>query len=209
MISRRSPARLSRRLLLPLAAASMLCLGRGEALANPLAEAEAAYARGDMATAVGLLQPLAEQGNVDAQFNLAVMYLRQRRPPTAIVEAAKWFRRAADQGNPEAQTNLGHLYKSGHGVAKDLGLAASWYLRAAKQGERSGQYNIGLMHARGEGVRQDFVQAHLWYALAAERGYPRARESRDFIANGMTPTQIAEARQLAAAFRPVMERPSR
>ena len=39
-----------------------------------LAEGIAAYERGDYETALQEFQPLAEQGNADAQFNLGLMY---------------------------------------------------------------------------------------------------------------------------------------
>ena len=42
--------------------------------AGPLEDATAAYDRGDYATALRLLRPLADQGDASAQFNLGVMY---------------------------------------------------------------------------------------------------------------------------------------
>ena len=42
--------------------------------AGPLEDANAAYNRGDYATALRLLRPLADQGDASAQYNLGVMY---------------------------------------------------------------------------------------------------------------------------------------
>jgi TPR repeat protein len=42
--------------------------------ADPLEDGQAAYNRGDYATALKLLRPLAEQGNATAQNNLGWMY---------------------------------------------------------------------------------------------------------------------------------------
>jgi TPR repeat protein len=44
-------------------------------------------------------QPLADQGDADAQFNLGVMYDRGDGIPQDYAEAAKWHRLAAEQGN--------------------------------------------------------------------------------------------------------------
>lgn len=63
---------------------------------------EAARA-GDYATALAEWRPLAEQGNVNAQHNLGVMYDFGRGVPQDVAEAARWYRAAADQGNVQAQ----------------------------------------------------------------------------------------------------------
>ncbi len=42
--------------------------------ARQLEDAEAAYAKGDYATALRLFRPLADQGNAKAQYNLGSMY---------------------------------------------------------------------------------------------------------------------------------------
>jgi uncharacterized protein len=44
--------------------------------AGPLEDGQAAYNRGDYATALKLFRPLAEQGNADAQNNLGWLYER-------------------------------------------------------------------------------------------------------------------------------------
>ena len=51
--------------------ATLLC---GGALAGPMEDAGKAYQRGDYATAMKLIRPLAEQGNVSADYNLGTMY---------------------------------------------------------------------------------------------------------------------------------------
>ena len=54
---------------------------------------------GDYATALKEWKPLAEQGNVDAQFNLGQMYLRGDGVSQDFKEAARWYTVAAEQGN--------------------------------------------------------------------------------------------------------------
>jgi len=68
----------------------------GAAFAGPLEDALAAHDRGDDATALRLIRPLADQGNADAQYNLGNMYATGKGVPKDGSEAAKWFRRAAD-----------------------------------------------------------------------------------------------------------------
>ena len=93
-----------RRILLALVLATTLTTA---AAAGPFEDADAAYQRGDYATALRLWRPLGEQGNALAQFNLGIMYRRGQGVPQDYAEAVKWNRLAAEQGDAEAQHNLG------------------------------------------------------------------------------------------------------
>ena len=57
------------------------------------------------------------------------------------------------------------------------------------------------MYLQGQGVPQDYIEAHKWFNLAASKssgkGYDVAVNSREGIAEKMTPAQIAEAQRLA------------
>ncbi|WP_438957316.1 tetratricopeptide repeat protein [Cognatiyoonia sp.] len=66
-----------------------------------------AYAAGDYARALQEWTPLAEAGNVDAQYNLGYMYEAGQGGLQDDAEAVRWYRLASDQGNARAQTNLG------------------------------------------------------------------------------------------------------
>jgi len=93
-----------------------------------------AYERGDYDTALAEFRPLAEQGNVAAQYNLGVMYDNGRGVPQDYQEAVKWYRRAAEQGDVAAQSNLASMYYAGKGIPQDYVLAHMWANLAASQG---------------------------------------------------------------------------
>lgn len=95
----------------------MLVLGSAQA---GLAEGVAAIGKGDFKAALLELQPLAEQGNADAQFNLGLMYFNGTGVQQDDQAALKWFRLAADQGDAFAQFALGNMYFMGRGVTKDF-----------------------------------------------------------------------------------------
>src|SRR5674476_487113 len=66
----------------------------------------------------------AEQGDVEAQNNLGVMYANSKGVAQDDKQAAFWFRKAAEQGYAEAQLILGLMYNEGQGdVAKDYSQA--------------------------------------------------------------------------------------
>jgi TPR repeat protein len=143
--------------------------------AGPLEDATTAYERGDYATALPLLRPLADQGDANAQVYLGIMYRTGRGVTRNKAEAAKWFHKAADQGLARAQSSLGNMYEFGDGVAQDHGEAAKWYLKAADQGIATAQYRLGDMHSLGRRVAQDYVEAAKWFHKAADQGFAHAQ----------------------------------
>ena len=74
----------------------------GTALALPQPDAEAAYARGDYATAFQIWLPLAEQGSAQAQLNVARMYERGEWVAQDKQAAAEWYSKAAEQSARDA-----------------------------------------------------------------------------------------------------------
>jgi TPR repeat protein len=175
--------------------------------ADPLRDAQAAYDRGKYAVALDLWQPLAEQGNPDAQAGLGSLYLGGYGVARDEAAAMAWFRKAAEQGNAGGQFSLGSLYYG----RKEYSPAAAWYRRSSEQGNALAQIRLARLYAEGLGMARDNVQAFRWFAVAAARGadsYARtnAVQGRDATALKMTPAQVAEAERLARAWKPKAER---
>ncbi len=103
-----------KRSLPPLLAALALALA-SPAPADPLEDAVAARASGDYASALKLLQPLANQGAAAAQFNLGYMYAKGQGVTEDDAQATAWYRKAADQGYGPAQLGLAIAYATGVG----------------------------------------------------------------------------------------------
>ena len=101
------------------------------------------------------------------------------------------------------QYTLGVMYDKGAGVPQDYVQARQWYEQAAAQGHAKAQFNLGVRYFSGLGVPQDFVQAHMWFNLSATNGEKIAVESRNAVAEQMTPAQIAEAQKLAREWKPI------
>jgi len=145
-------------------------------LERELADADAAYKRGDYATALRLLRPLAELLDLaQAQSNLGVMYDEGHGVPQDDAEAVKWYRLAAEQGYADAQLNLGAKYAVGKAVPQDYAEAVKWFRLAAEQGYANAQHNLGVMYTKGQGVPQDYAAAAKWFRLAAEQGDAQAQ----------------------------------
>ena len=91
----------------------------------------------DYANAVRQLRRLAEQGNRQAQHDLAVMYANGRGVPRDETEANRWYRKAAEQGDASAQSLIGSMYLFGRGAPKDFVQAYLWLNLAARGGDKS------------------------------------------------------------------------
>ena len=168
------------------------------AIAGPLEEGLAAYERYDFATALTVLEPLAEQGNVEAQLRLGLIYHKGLGVRRDSAKAMKWLRLAADQDNAQAQYVLGTIYWWKNDYAETFKL----YLRSAQHGYGYAEDYLGDMYAQGFGVPVDNVQAYFWHDRAAAQGVQNAAEKRDLIAKKLTPDEIAHAQKLAQEWKP-------
>ena len=129
------------------------------AYAGPLEDGQAAWSRGDYATAVSLYRLAATQGVAEAQYNLGLMYDLGQGVVQDHKEAVKWYRLAAAQGDAYAQNGLGVNYGNGQGVVQDHKEAVKWYRLAAAQGNAKAEFNLGNMYNDGRGVVQDHKEA--------------------------------------------------
>ena len=166
----------------------------------------AAYDHGDYARALEFYRPLADKGQLMAEYMLGMMYANGQALPQNYGEAMKWLRKAADEGEAKAQFNVGVLYVKGLGTPKDPAEASKWYRRAADQGEPAALYNLATMYARGESVAKDPVAAYKFYTLAAGRGVKAAEDAKAQLAKSMTPPQISEAETQAHGWTEKAER---
>ena len=110
-----------------------------------------AYRSGDYSTALQEWQPLAEQGDMTAQYNVGVIYGQGKGVPQDDKMAVKWYRLAAEQGLDRAQFYLGLYYDRGIGLPQDHKEALKWVRLAAEQGYASAQGNLGAMYANVKG----------------------------------------------------------
>jgi uncharacterized protein len=93
-----------------------------------------AYQKRDYVAAAKEWQPLADQGDAVAQYNLGLLYLDGHGVPQSLAQAVDWFRRAAEQDYAPAQHNLGAMYGSGQGVKRDYIQAYKWLNLCAAKG---------------------------------------------------------------------------
>jgi uncharacterized protein len=181
----------------------------GTAAADPLDTAAAAHDKGDYATAVRDLRPLAEQGLAAAQYDLGLMYNNGQGVPQDDTQAFSWYQKAANQGYGDGQYRIGLAYYAGRGVAKDGVNAAAWFGKSANQRNGLAQSMLGVCNDEGFGVPRDYVAAYMWLSLGITgltNSNPQMAQndiqSRANVAAHMTAAQIAQAQALADQWKP-------
>ena len=134
---------------------------------------------------VSALLPSAEKGNVEAEHNLGMLYLKQGTGAGPdFAKAIPWLIKAADANQPHANLVLGQLYSAGQGVPKDDAESAkrnkraeALYQTAANRRDVKAQVMLGDMYFNGWGVAMDKKAAIGWYTQAATNGSTEVKTS--------------------------------
>ncbi|WP_410678361.1 tetratricopeptide repeat protein [Avibacterium paragallinarum] len=141
---------------------------------EPLMPAFDITERGDFRKAVKLFPTLAEQGNVGAQFLLAVMFDEGLGVKQDSQQAKKWYKKTselllslAEKGDMTAQFLLATIFDEGKGGMQDFQQAVKWYQKAAEKGLADAQYQLAMMYHHGKGVTQDYQKAVEWLNKSA------------------------------------------
>jgi hypothetical protein len=124
-----------------------------------------------------LLEPLADDGDPEAQYYLGRLYEDGTGVPKSNETAIKWIRRGAGGGNTDAQAYLGALYFQGKIVQQSYEESAKWFKLAAINGDVDAQYFIGSLYDAGIGVPRSDEEAVKWYRHAADQGNASAQNA--------------------------------
>lgn len=147
------------------------------------------------------IKQLAESGDAEAQYSLAMMYDFGGHVPRDGEKAIFWLRKAAEQDLAAACFALGVKYEAGSTVRPSPSEAARWYRRAALQDFPMAQFHLGQLLLPGSTLQADPVQAYVWLTLAAEHGYPEARANRDIAAGLLSGADRRRAETLTEKVR--------
>lgn len=121
-----------------------------------LDEAIDAMHNGDFAEAYCVMRPLAESGDIEAQYNIGWMYHNGYGLRVDDRKALEWWVLASEQGHTEASFSIGMLYSLGEGrIRKDTDRAIDFYLEAAVQGHEDALRLLKNMLMRNEPAVRD------------------------------------------------------
>ncbi|KAG2234268.1 hypothetical protein INT48_002858 [Thamnidium elegans] len=129
----------------------------------------------------------AEQGNLDAQNNIGILYGNGYGVKQSFNMAREWYMKAAERGDIEPQVTMAangnngeamyrvfEQFYNGRGVAKDDKEAICWLTKAAERAHILAQNTLGHMYKEGYGspglgARRDYDESIRLYLLAVER----------------------------------------
>ncbi len=164
------------------------------------AKGKAAYNSADYETALAEWLPLAESGNVDAQFGIGQMNANGFGVAMNDAEALRWFSLAAEQGHADAMQNIAIMHANGWGLPQSDAEAFKWYGLAAENGVTAAQVALARMLSDGYWEVQDKVLAYQWLNIAAELGNGSASAKRDDLGAKMSAAEISEADRMTGVW---------
>ncbi|QIK37753.1 sel1 repeat family protein [Caldichromatium japonicum] len=131
-----------------------------------LASGIAAFESKQFTRAAQLLSPLAEQGNAEAQYRMAIMAQNGLGMHPNPLMAYSYMKKAAEAGLGLAQHGLAFMYMTGECAEQNPAKAIEWFKKAADQGMVGSLTTLAMMYEQGYGVPQDFEEARRLYRLA-------------------------------------------
>jgi hypothetical protein len=180
--------------------AAILLFAANSLGATDLESAKRAYHDKDYATAVQEFSALADKGNAEAQLILGKMYMMGQGVPKDPEQANKWLKASAAQGNADAEFFLGAMYLL---PKKDIAEGVKWLRLSAEQGMQDAQYLLGKAYMTGDKeLPRDSVQGDMWLRLAAKDNKQFYQDELNGAEREMTADQIAQAKDLAAVWKP-------
>jgi TPR repeat protein len=147
------------------------------AYAGQLEDGVSAWGQGEFASAMSLLEPLADEGQPRAQFLVGLMFTTGDGVDRDIPAGVAWFRKSAEQGNVDSMYSLGQ------------------------------EYSLKELVDGRELFPEDYAEAYFWFSLAAEgyaasgrEKQAGAREMRDMMERRLSPAEVESIKARIAAW---------
>ena len=150
--------------------------------------------------AVYYYQLAADQGIVEAQNNLGMMYLQGLGVQKDSKKAFHLFEQAALGGSQNAQNNLAIRYLKGDGISKDNEKALDFFYKAAQQGNGEAAFGLFKVYSEGLNGTPDEIKAYAWLKIASQSKAERITEFNGLLKqlnSVLTKSQIDQANKLA------------
>jgi len=126
----------------------------------------AAFETKNFKHAITLLSPIAEEGNADAMYRMAIMLQNGLGCVADEAKAFKYMGDAASKGLPLAQHAFGFMYFEGECTEKNVDKSIEWFTKAAEQGLAGSATTLAMIYEEGKLVPQDLDKAKFWYQKA-------------------------------------------
>lgn len=132
-----------------------------------LHKGDSLYRQGNFEEAAIAYLISANEGNSEAQFDIAYAYFNGEGIERDYASAAMWFKRSARQNYAKAQYNLAYCYMNGRGVPRDYDKASDLLHQSATNNYKRAQLTLADCYANGILVEQNEKESQKWMAMAA------------------------------------------
>lgn len=132
-----------------------------------LHKGDSLYRQGNFEEAAIAYLISANEGNAEAQFDIAYAYFNGEGIERDYASAAMWFKRSARQNYAKAQYNLAYCYMNGRGVPRDYDKASDLLHKSANNNYKRAQLTLADCYANGILVEQNEKESQKWMAMAA------------------------------------------
>lgn len=132
-----------------------------------LHKGDSLYRQGNFEEAAIAYLISANEGNAEAQFDIAYAYFNGEGIERDYASAAMWFKRSARQNYAKAQYNLAYCYMNGRGVPRDYDKAFDLLHLSANNNYKRAQLTLADCYANGILVEQNEKESQKWMAMAA------------------------------------------
>lgn len=132
-----------------------------------LQKGDSLYRQGNFEEAAIAYLISANEGNAEAQFDIAYAYFNGEGIERDYASAAMWFKRSARQNYAKAQYNLAYCYMNGRGVPRDYDKASDLLHQSANNNYKRAQLTLADCYANGILVEQNEKESQKWMAMAA------------------------------------------
>lgn len=132
-----------------------------------LHKGDSLYRQGNFEEAAIAYLISANDGNAEAQFDIAYAYFNGEGIERDYASAAMWFKRSARQNYAKAQYNLAYCYMNGRGVPRDYDKASDLLHQSANNNYKRAQLTLADCYANGILVEQNEKESQKWMAMAA------------------------------------------
>lgn len=132
-----------------------------------LHKGDSLYRQGNFEEAAIAYLISANEGNAEAQFDIAYAYFNGEGIERDYASAAMWFKRSARQNYAKAQYNLAYCYMNGRGVPRNYDKASDLLHQSANNNYKRAQLTLADCYANGILVEQNEKESQKWMAMAA------------------------------------------
>ena len=156
---------------------------------------------GDVWGAFRVSRAKAEQGEIEAQYNLALFYWHGVGAPQNFEEAMRWATLSAIRGHRKATSARSLMQRSIEPqlAQKSMDWSRQRLIKQAEGGDNEALTPLAVSYRSDFGFPNE-AEAYFWSSLAVSLGKAEARRQRDALVQSMSQSDVVKTQQKASQW---------